>query len=423
MTVPQSGQGSTDPKIAFLADPAHYPERPSSVEVIETHFAWVFLTDRHVYKLKKALRRAEMDYRTLKRREWGCREELRLNRRLAPSVYESVVPLVRRSDGRLALGGDGRIVDWLVRMKRLPHRYMLDELLRRGGVSDAQLRRLMRVLSRFFAEAESVPFTPDEYVQRMQERVHTDGRDLRRRALRLAPARVRRTFEAQGEFLRRHYGALQERARWIVEGHGDLRPEHVWLGRPLAVIDALEFDRNLRILDPAEEVAFLALECERLGGPEIAQRILTHFRAASEACAPDAVMHFYMSRRAATRAKLAAWHVLDPRQFPDPRPWIARAHSYLDDAWRHATIASRLAAQPGAGSGGAGQRSSSGPTGIAATMRLRASPMRRVAGRTKSRSPARGRTPRRGSPTLSVTTTVATASEPSRACSPSGVGA
>ena len=342
----RSGNDGLSEKVAFLAEPSHYPDRPKRVELIETHFAWVFLTDQHAYKLKKPMRQGEMDYRTLERREHGCREELRLNRRLAPHVYEAVLPLSRRANGSLALGRGGRIVDWLVRMRRLSGERMLDFVLQRGDLSGAWLGRLVEVLSKFYARAQAVPFTPAAYIARLERRILVDERELSRHALRLAARKVRRVIAAQRRFLERHPELLAARAGRIVEGHGDLRPEHVWLGRPIAVIDALEFSRDLRILDPAEEIAFLALECERLAGPAIAERLMTRFCAANEPPFPEALGHFYMSRRAATRAKLAAWHMLDP-QFPQHRPWRARAHSYLDDAWRHASTALRQAGSVG----------------------------------------------------------------------------
>ena len=134
---------------------------------------------------------------------------------------------------------------------------------------------------------------------------------------------------------------LGERGECVVEGHGDLRAEHVWLGPPPCVIDFLEFSRALRLFDPAEELAALSLEIERLGHPLLAAELVSRFRSASGDYVPEAIMSFYRSHRAATRAKLAIWHLGDP-QFPNTRPWVARAHSCLKDALRHGRRAVRL---------------------------------------------------------------------------------
>jgi len=138
-------QAALRAKVAWLAQPDHYPHRPRAVEIIETHFAWVFLAGDRVYKFKKPLLQATMDYRTLARRGRACREELRLNRRLAPHVYLRVVPLLRASSGSLSLrprqASGAMVVDWLVQMRRLRASRMLDRLISAGAVHGADLAR------------------------------------------------------------------------------------------------------------------------------------------------------------------------------------------------------------------------------------------------------------------------------------------
>src|SRR5690606_10963578 len=116
-----------------------YPERPRAVEAIETHFSWVFLTDTHAWKLKKPVRYDSLDFRTPALRRRDCEEEVRLNRRLAPHVYLGVVPLTVDEKGRLAIGGAGQEVDWLVHMLRPPHERMLDHLLVTRALARAEV--------------------------------------------------------------------------------------------------------------------------------------------------------------------------------------------------------------------------------------------------------------------------------------------
>lgn len=118
-----------------------YPESPSIVEVIETHISWIFLTDRFAYKLKKPVKFEFVDFSTPELRHWACLEEVRLNRRLSPTVYLGVLPLSLRSDGGVELAGRGTPIDWVVQMQRLPADNALDQILRRGQLirRDAQL--------------------------------------------------------------------------------------------------------------------------------------------------------------------------------------------------------------------------------------------------------------------------------------------
>lgn len=322
-----------------------------AVSAVETHFAWVFLTARYAYKLKKPVRHKGMDYRTLASREHGCREELRLNRRLAPGVYLGALPLVQ-CKGRLALGKRGHVVDWLVRMRRLPDARMLDRVLARRTLRAEELEKLVAMLVRFFARARRAPMTGESYLGRVRLQVAENRRVLRRAGPRLDQARADIVARLQRQFLRPASSCLAARAARLVEGHGDLRAEHVCLGPPLCVIDCLEFSRDLRRLDPLEEIAHLLLEIERLGRPTLAAELLRRLVAARDEPVAAAVVSFYKSHRAATMAKLAVWHLGDA-QFPDPRPWLARANSCLRDAERHARRAlHQLAGERSAGGGG-----------------------------------------------------------------------
>ncbi len=118
-------------KVDFLSRPDVYDPRPAGVVRRETHMSWVFLAGDQVYKLKKPVRFPYLDFSTLAKREAACRAELQLNRRLAPDVYLGVVPLTKRGD-QLSIGGDGAPVDWLVQMKRLDERFMLDHMIETG---------------------------------------------------------------------------------------------------------------------------------------------------------------------------------------------------------------------------------------------------------------------------------------------------
>jgi len=322
-------------KVAFLKHRNSYPSRSRRIEAVETHFAWVFLTPRLAYKLKKPLRLGKMDYRSLAARKRGCQEELRLNRRLAPSVYLSLEQLSIGPRGQLRFGASGRIVEHLIKMRRLPRAAMLDQVLRRKRVTRAQLERVARRLVQFYAIAPPQPMAARDYLARLRRSVYANREALRR----LAPGIAARLVEgvAQGELVLINHiqDELARRCERLVEGHGDLRAEHVCLTPPVSIIDCLEFDPQLRRLDPAQDVALLGLEIARLGNAALAQWFLEAFFGATGDDISEAALQFYMSLTAMTRAKLAAWHIGDP-QFPDARPWIRRTQRCLREAQRHA---------------------------------------------------------------------------------------
>lgn len=339
----ESPRVSLRQKVEFLLQPQSYPDRPQSVETIETHFAWVFLSDRFVYKLKKPTRFQHMDFTSLESRADNCRLEVALNRRLAEEVYIGVVPLAIIGQ-KLRLEGDGLPIEWLVKMHRLPSARMLDEAARDGNVSAADLRRLLTKLATFYRKSERVSWDGPSYIEKLRRELRDYGHRLSRPDLGLRPPCVQRLIAAQRAFVEERAPALEERAAggWIVDAHGDLRPEHICLVEPPQIIDCLEFSRELRLLDSAADVAILVLECDRMGHGALGRRILELYREKLEDPIPPELFRFYLSRRALIRAHLSAWHLIDENsRGNDSERWIRRANWYLEAS--QASICTALA--------------------------------------------------------------------------------
>jgi len=339
---------STRRKLEFLRRPQTYPGQKLPVRVIETHFAWVFLTEQHAYKMKKPLRQDVMDYRSIANRARGCSNELRLNRRLAPTVYLESVPLARTRNGDLVLGRGGRIVDWLVKMRRLPAARMLECSIKNGTLSVAERRAVIAMLAQFYARARQRPMSSARYVTTLRARMLENLRELQVPEFGMDHAILGNIVAKQRRYIDDHVGLLASRAGRLVEAHGDLRPEHVYLGSrldPPGVIDCLEFDAKLRRMDPAEEVAFLALECRRLGAESMARSLIHGVQSSLEDVVPESLTYFYMSHRALTRAKMAVWHLRDPRRPRRIRHWKERARAYVEDALYFAELAVRRSEQ------------------------------------------------------------------------------
>lgn len=328
---PGRENGATREKVAFLRAPDNYPDHPTEVEIKETHMSWVFLTNEYVYKLKKPVRYAFLDFSTVEARHRDCEQELRLNRRLAPDVYLAVVPLTVEHDGHIALGGSGTAIDWLVKMRRLPQERMLDELIRRGVPIEARdIDAVAHMLSAFYGSAPTAELTGEGYRARLHRDLEATCRALLDESYPLSTTRIETIRHGQLTLLARRPKLFDARVEQglVVEGHGDLRPEHVCLTSPPAVIDCLEFNREFRLLDQADEVAFLAMECDSLGAPETGAAIFAAYQRVSHDCPPPPLIAFYKTFRACLRAKLAIWHIQD-HQVPNHAKWIERARNYL----------------------------------------------------------------------------------------------
>lgn len=335
--LPQIGSMDLQAKVACLSRPEIYPERPAAVEVVQTHMSFVFLTGSHAYKLKKPVRYHFLDFSTLEARYRDCQEEVRLNRRLARDVYLGVVPLTFAPQGGLRLGGDGEPVEWLVQMRQLPKRLMLDSAIRGGVVSEEDIRRFTLVLADFYRRSEPVPIGAEEYRQRFQRDIRDNHRELSHPDYTMPRAALETVIGAEFAFLEKDAGLFDERVRQrrIIEGHGDLRPEHVCLAPEPVFIDCLQFNREMRILDPADELGYLALECEFAGAPGVGDVVLDTYRQAAGDHPPGALIHFYQACRATLRAKVSVWHLKDHLHPAEQVKWTERGRDYLRLAQRH----------------------------------------------------------------------------------------
>jgi aminoglycoside phosphotransferase family enzyme len=292
--------------------------------------SWVFLTDRFAYKLKKPVRHAHADLRTLEARRRNCLTEMRLNRRLAPDVYLAIEPLTFAADHGLQLAGDGAVVDWLVMMRRLPDELMLDRALQSGGPERRDLDRIALRLARFYSRLAPEPLAPDVRHMWLEEEIRLSRRQLARAELARDEALVDRVAGRLIDFVRARPEVLiaRHRAGKIVEGHGDLRPEHICLAREPVIIDCLEFSRALRLVDPTDELAFLALECAMLGEPEAGVRLQRSYETIAGDRPQERLIAWYTAYRALLRARLSALHSLEPGARP-PQTWLAQADRYL----------------------------------------------------------------------------------------------
>jgi hypothetical protein len=304
-----------------LQDPGRYPPpRPSRVEVRETHLSWVFLTDREAWKVKRPVHYGFVDYTTPEKRRHFCREEIRLGRRLAPGVYWGIARLWRGPRGHSFLR-TGRVVDYAVRMKRLPDEATAEARLDAGTLSGDALDRLAGMLAVFYASSAIDPSF--DFQDALRQNVRENFQQVEPFVGRLLGKALFRDVRAwQEESLARHAPrfALRTSAGRVREGHGDLRLEHVYLleDGPV-VLDPIEFTPRFRFGDVALDASFLAMDLSTRGAGRLGDGFLGEFALASNDYGFYPLLDFYLSYRAWVRGKVACFVAADPATPPSKR--------------------------------------------------------------------------------------------------------
>ena len=172
-------------KVRFLSRVAAYPHGPKSVEVIETHMSWVFLTEELVYKLKKPVRYDFLDFSTIEKRYTAVADEVRLNRRLACDVYLSERPLRIGADGRLTLNECGQVIDWMVEMRRLAQEQDLECVIASGGLTQVDVDCVADLLAGFYQGLPSADIDQDTYCAQFADEAQKTEDILTDRTLKL----------------------------------------------------------------------------------------------------------------------------------------------------------------------------------------------------------------------------------------------
>ena len=329
--------------VQFLTNPTSYRHDVASVEVRETHGSWVFLAGPYVYKLKKDIDLGFFDYSTPEKRRYYCEQEVCLNRRLARGIYLGVLA-VREIDGQLCLSSlaerEGRGLDFVVQMKRLPEALLLSERLKSQAPTEDEIRGLVDVLAAFYKNSERGPEI-DRYgsPEVIRHNVVENFDQTERFVGSLFPkARFHAICSAQLSFLslqEKRFGRRVEEG-WIRDGHGDLRAEHVAFVPEPVVIDCIEFASRLRYGDVASDLAFLKMDLDFLGAPKLAERLVQLYGDVSGDRDLHRVLDFYISYRAYVRAKVDAIKLHQTGRDSRERTVLEhRAKRYFELAYYH----------------------------------------------------------------------------------------
>ncbi len=284
-----------------------------AIETRQTHISAVFLAGSHVYKIKKPVALGFVDFSTLERRHHFCQEEVRLNRRLAADVYLDVVPVVRQGE-KIRVEGQGEVVEWAVKMHRLPDEATLGQMLERGAAGSQAIVELARRIAAFHAAADSGPAIS---ACGRFEIVSANARDnlvqsAARVGIDLHQAVFDRLRQRVEESLARHRELIEVRAQRDVprDTHGDLRLDHVYLlgdagAMPrIVIIDCIEFNPQLRYADPVADIAFLLMDLESRGYADLARLLADEYFRATGDDEGRTLLGFYTSYRAAVRGKV-----------------------------------------------------------------------------------------------------------------------
>jgi aminoglycoside phosphotransferase family enzyme/predicted kinase len=305
------------PLISALLKPESYPHPATPCELIETHISWVILAGEFVYKIKKPLDLGFLDFSTLEKRRFFCQEELRLNSRLAPSLYLEVVAIGGEPHCP-ELGAQSAIFEYAVKMRRFPQEAQLDRMLERGELLPSHIDAFAALAADFHATiavaGEEVEFgEPQQVWQPVEENFRQIREHFPDSPRQSQLASLERWSQEQFSRLKPQLLA-RKRNGYIRECHGDMHLRNLaWIEGQAVAFDCIEFNPVLRWIDVISEVAFLVMDLQERDRPRLAQRFLNAYLEISGDYQGLALLPFYLVYRALVRAKVAAIRCAQPQ--------------------------------------------------------------------------------------------------------------
>jgi len=306
--------------INSLSLPKNLPDPTEDVVVCHTHISTVFVGDFYAYKVKKPVNFGFLDFTSLEKRKYFCGEELRLNRRLSPHIYLDVLPVFfNGSDYKIANEGEGEIVDYAVKMLRIPQETLMKSHLKKGTSINGQFVPLAEILAVFhknaerseyidrFGTLESVKFNTDENFDQIKPFID-DEHGIKEDIFNNLKTWTLMFYSEHGKL----FGDRIKNRR-ICDCHGDLHMEHICFTNPISIIDCIEFNERFRFSDTLADIAFLLMDMEFHNENRFSKILWNSYKsAAGETDDMEILLTFYKVYRAIVRGKVNCFLSKDP---------------------------------------------------------------------------------------------------------------
>jgi aminoglycoside phosphotransferase family enzyme len=326
-----------------LLHPDCYDHPAQDLRLLQTHISYVILAGDFVYKFKKPVNFGFLDFSDLEKRRVCCEQELLLNRRLCPDIYLGMVEVTATPEGHFALNGKGEVVEYGVKMVRMPEERMMTNLIRSGSLREEHIDRLVEVLADFYQRADSnseISYfgTAAAVAVNVLENFEQTSTFIGQGAL------SQRQFDLISGYARQFLGQEELFQRRIAGGyirdcHGDLYSANICLAEKVYIYDCIEFNQRFRYCDVASDVAFLAMDLDFHGLDDLARRFIGTFSEKTADPSLVEMLNFYKCYRAYVRGKIGLFTASDPAVDPTVQA------SNLENAAKYFILAQRYAAE------------------------------------------------------------------------------
>ena len=298
-----------------LMKPQAYEEHPCHIERLQTHISFVFLTENFVYKIKKPVNFGFLDFSTLEKRRIFCEKELEINKRLCGDMYIEVAAINRKGKV-IKIKGEGKTVEYALKMKRMPQDKIMSNLLEENKVDTKLVDRIARIIAEFHSKAEtnehiseigSLTTVKANWDENFEQTRNIVGKIISHKDFQLIVERIEL-------FLKEHRELFEKRRKEgkVRDCHGDIHSGNIFITDRVYIFDAIEFNERFRYSDVAADMAFLAMDLDFKGRRDLSEVFVEKYVAYSKDKELIQLLPFYKCYRAYVRGKVMGFRLTDP---------------------------------------------------------------------------------------------------------------
>jgi len=300
--------------VEALMKPEAYDEEPGKIELTQTHISFVFLTRNFVYKVKKTVDLGFLDFTTLEKRRFFCEKELELNRRLCGEMYLEVVPINRSNI--IKIKGEGKPIEYAVKMKRMPQEKMMNKLLEENKVNSKLIDEIAKIIAEFHSKAEtnrrisefgSLAIIETNWKENFEQTQEFVSKTISMKDFKFIRERI-------DDFMKRNVSFFEKRMaeRRVRDCHGDIHSGNIFVTDRIYIFDAIEFNERFRYSDVASDIAFLAMDLDFKGRTDLSSFFVEKYVKYSGDQELTKLLPFYKCYRAYVRGKVISFKLQDP---------------------------------------------------------------------------------------------------------------
>jgi aminoglycoside phosphotransferase family enzyme len=299
--------------VEAMLKPEAYTQDPGQIELIQTHISFVFITKTYVYKVKKAVNFGFLDFSTLDKRLLFCEKELELDRRLCPEIYLEVVPI--KKSNTIKVNGEGEIIEYALKMKRLPQERIMTVLLKENRVDKKTINEIAQIVAQFHSRAQTNPeisqfgslkIVKTNWDENFSQTIKYIDQTISNLEFQFIQTKI-------NDFLKKNKALFESRIsnHRIRDCHGDLHSGNIFITDKICIFDAIEFNDRFRYSDVAADVAFLAMDLDFQHRSDLSNYFIERYLEYSKDQQLVQLLSFYKCYRAYVRGKVISFKLED----------------------------------------------------------------------------------------------------------------